>query len=446
MTSLRNLARLTTLPSILLLFTAAGAPAQTGGQAGGAQTGPGTKAAPGISREAMWPAPTAEDWKRPCLITWQRTFEDAVAVARETSRPILICVNMDGEIASEHYAGIRYREPEIAALYDPYITVIASVYRHTPRDYDEEGRRILCPRFGSVTCGEHISIEPGLYDKYFEGERVAPRHIMIELDGAETYDVYYAFDTASVFQRIHTGITEREIQPKLVARGDLPVEERVDMRHIDDRRAVEQAYEQGDRVVRRRLLQAAIDAGDAAPVDLLRLAVFGFDLEMSQLARQALAKCTTPAAIDLINEALRVPMEASRARGAHRRPRAHRRDLAAGAHLRRRPPRPGAPLGGGGRRRVGQQARRRDARRRQGLVAPRVAARVQVRHHDERGGGRHGHAGARRGVPRHGHRPADDAHARRGPQDDARLPAPDVRGRAARGAARRGAGRGRVGA
>jgi hypothetical protein len=63
---------------------------------------------------------------------------------------------MDGEIASEHFAGVRYREPETAAQMNAYTCVIASVYRHTPRDYDEEGRRVECPRFGTVTCGEHI--------------------------------------------------------------------------------------------------------------------------------------------------------------------------------------------------------------------------------------------------------------------------------------------------
>ena len=66
------------------------------------------------SRESLWPAPTAEDWKLPCLVPWQRTFDDAVRVAKATGKPILVCVNMDGEIASEHYAGVRYRQPDIA--------------------------------------------------------------------------------------------------------------------------------------------------------------------------------------------------------------------------------------------------------------------------------------------------------------------------------------------
>ena len=80
----------------------------------------------GISREEMWYAPTEEDWAKPCLITWERSWDDALTVARETGKPVLICVNMDGEIASEHYAGIRYRQPDIAALYEPYVCVAAS--------------------------------------------------------------------------------------------------------------------------------------------------------------------------------------------------------------------------------------------------------------------------------------------------------------------------------
>ena len=77
----------------------------------------------------------------------------------EQNRPLLVAVNMDGEIASEHFAGVRYRDPESAALLAPFVCVMASVYRHTPRDYDERGGRVECPRFGTIPCGEHIEAE-----------------------------------------------------------------------------------------------------------------------------------------------------------------------------------------------------------------------------------------------------------------------------------------------
>ncbi|MBK8978884.1 MAG: hypothetical protein IPM29_23535 [Planctomycetes bacterium] len=263
----------------------------------------------GMTEDQMWPVPTTADWAKPVLIQFQRTWADAVEVSRQTGKPILICINMDGEIASEHYAGIKYRDPEYAKLFDPYVCVIASVYRHTPRDHDEHGNRILCPRLGSVTCGEHIAIEPGLFERYMDGRRISPRHIMVELDGKETYDVYFAWDTQSVFDTIREGIDNRAITPPPYVRGDQSIVERVASRDIADRIAVEGAYREGDQAERRALLEAALQHPDAAPVDLLRLAVFGLDADLAAVARDALAKVDDTSAVDLVGEALGVPMD-----------------------------------------------------------------------------------------------------------------------------------------
>jgi len=265
----------------------------------------------GADREKMWPAADAEGWKKPVLITWQRTWDDAVAVSKETGRPILVCINMDGEIASEHYAGVRYRQPEIAALYEPYVCVIASVYRHTPRDYDDEGNRIPCPRFGGVTCGEHIDMESVVFEKFCDGKRVAPRHIMVELDGSETYDVYYRNDTASVFETITEGITNRAAPPAPVVRGDRPILERVQSRDVTDRAAVEAAYREASPAQKKAILDEAIKQGPDAQLELLRLALFGMNVEQSREAREALMKATNPSAVPLVADALRVPMDAA---------------------------------------------------------------------------------------------------------------------------------------
>jgi tetratricopeptide (TPR) repeat protein len=266
----------------------------------------------GVTREQMWPAPTAEDWKKPCLVAWERSWDDALAVARETGKLILVCVNMDGEIASEHYAGVRYRQPEIAQLYEPYVCVIASVYRHNPRDFDDAGERIPCPRFGSVTCGEHIDIEPLLFEKFMDGQRVAPRHIAVEPDAAgaakEKYDVYFTWDTDTVFGLVREGPAGRP-EAKTIVRGDRPIVERVASRAQEDRRAVERAYRDGDRAVRQALLDAAGAHPEAAPSDLLRLALHGLDPELSEKARRALAGASSPESVNLIGEALRAPLE-----------------------------------------------------------------------------------------------------------------------------------------
>ncbi len=298
---------------VALALSGAAAPAQDGGSSDPSPGTGGPRTPPqGSAREAMWRAATAEEWKKPVLVTFQRTWEDALAVAQEEGRPLLICVNMDGEIASEHYAGIRYRDPETAALYTPYVCVIASVYRHNPRDHDDAGNRIPCPRFGSVTCGEHIAIEPPLYEKYFDGRRIAPRHILVEVGGEkdmkESFDVYYANDTASVFKAITDGAAGRPA-PREVVRGDRPVVERVASRHVADRAAVEEAWREGDAERRRALLEAAAKHPEAAPLELQRLALFGLDPALASEARRSLATADSAEALPLIADALRAPMK-----------------------------------------------------------------------------------------------------------------------------------------
>lgn len=127
-------------------------------------------------------------------ILWQRSLEDALAIAKAENRPLLVAVNMDGESASERIVRERYRDPAFVAATRQFVCVIASAFRHSPRDHDDEGRRIPCPRLGEVTCGEHIALEPILFDRYLGGERIAPRHALILPDGTKSFDLFLLFD------------------------------------------------------------------------------------------------------------------------------------------------------------------------------------------------------------------------------------------------------------
>jgi hypothetical protein len=265
---------------------------------------------PGLVPEQMWYAPTAADWQKPVAIRWQRTWEDAVRLSQQTKRPILVCVNMDGEIASEHYAGVRYRDPEIAKLWEPYVCVIASVYRHTPRDHDDQGNRIPCPRLGTVTCGEHMALEPLVYEKFLDGKRISPRHIMVELDGSEVYDVFYTWDTKSVFDTLRDGIQKRAIQAPPIVKGDRSLKEKIESPDSQDREEVEQLFAKADAQQRTAMLAAALAAGDKAPIELLRQAAFGLDPDLAQKARQGMLVAADPNAVELIADTLQAPMAA----------------------------------------------------------------------------------------------------------------------------------------
>ncbi|QDV08482.1 hypothetical protein Poly30_40290 [Planctomycetes bacterium Poly30] len=262
--------------------------------------------ADGLTEEDMWPAATAEGWKEPCLVQWQRSFDDALAVARQRHMPVMVAVNMDGEIASEHFAGVRYRSPDTAELMSHYACVIASVYRHTPRDYDENGQRVPCPRFGTVTCGEHIQAERELYDRYFDGRRISPRHIVLDLEARETLDVFYSWDTQTVTNTFVKGVEGwPEPQP-----GPEPTLENLAQSHaVADREFLEQQYATGSREERRRILMALLEPVALDQVEVLRKAIFGLDLELARLARKALAECETEGALDLMAEVLKEPIK-----------------------------------------------------------------------------------------------------------------------------------------
>ena len=262
----------------------------------------------GLVPEQMWYAPTAADWAKPVQIRWQRTWADAVRLSQQTKKPILVCVNMDGEIASEHYAGVRYRDPEIAKLYEPYVCVMASVYRHNPRDYDDQGRRIPCPRLGCVTCGEHIAMEPIVYEKFLDGKRISPRHIMVELDGTEVYDVFYTWDTDSVWKTLKDGIKNRKIQAPPIVKGDRSLRERIASPDSEDREAVEKEFAAADPALRQRMLDLGLEAGADVPLELLRQAAYGLDPDLAKKARSGMQQTKDPLAVELIADTLRGPL------------------------------------------------------------------------------------------------------------------------------------------
>src|SRR5262245_2663681 len=135
----------------------------------------------------------------PDRILWQRTLEDALALAKLRHRPLLLAINMDGESASDRIYTELYRDPAFVAATRHCVCLGASVFRHNARDHDDQGRRIVCPRFGEITCGEHMALEPVLFDKYLaDGERVAPRHALIQPDGKKAFDLSLCFDLKDI--------------------------------------------------------------------------------------------------------------------------------------------------------------------------------------------------------------------------------------------------------
>ena len=218
----------------------------------------------------------------PPTIEWQRTLEDALAVQKATGLPLLIAVNMDGEVFNEQFANEVYKSPTFVETTRGYVCVVASPDRHTPADHDALGRRIECPRFPGCTCGEHIAIEPKLFERWFGGTRNAPRHLGVSPDGKVLFDRFLdaSKQTAIDAIRKHRGAPKPEAVPPTT------LEALFARRDAASRRALERRYRNGDATARKVLLAAAVNASNE-PWDLLRMALR--DPDDAVFARAALA-------------------------------------------------------------------------------------------------------------------------------------------------------------
>lgn len=134
---------------------------------------------------------------------WQRSLADARQLANRAQLPLLLAVNMDGESASDRITHENYREVGFVAASQGYAAVIASLFRHSARDYDDLGRRIPCPRLGCVTCGEHIALEGELFaGPLADGERIAPRHAVLDPQGSKQWDLSLTFDLLDITKAV----------------------------------------------------------------------------------------------------------------------------------------------------------------------------------------------------------------------------------------------------
>lgn len=233
-------------------------------------------------------------------VTWQRTLADALAAQKATGLPLLIAVNMDGEVFNDRFAGETYHDPAFIESTRGYVCVVASPDRHTERDYDALGNRIECPRFGGCTCSEHIAIEPELFQRWFNGQRNAPRHVGVSPDGKILFDRFLDQSMQTAIDAV-AAQRGRPRPDQLAATGDLA--ELFRRRDSVARLLLEQRYRSGDAKARRALLEAAAKASNE-PLDLLRMGIREEDGELCGLAALALAKIGSPDALIDIEDAL----------------------------------------------------------------------------------------------------------------------------------------------
>lgn len=267
---------------------------------------------PGASLPAPSPAPplaeTPPNYLRedrsdsPPAMPWQRNLGDALALSRATGKPILVCVNIDGELASEALAADRYRDPEFAALADGFVPLIVSPDRHDVLDHTSRGVRLADSKFGRVTNTEHVSIEPLLYERWFDGRRVAPRHLAVTPDGEVLFDLYLLRDLTRIDDALREhgvfDVPRREpsemTEDELLASPDAAHREHLEARFL--------SLEAGERAA---LAERALDSKrDTQHPELLRLALLDPAPQVVRAALASLYRHPAAASVDLFAIAL----------------------------------------------------------------------------------------------------------------------------------------------
>jgi len=120
-------------------------------------------------------------------ITWQPDYDVALALASQQSKVVFVAVNRDGEAGNDRMAKRVYSDHALSTLASETINLIASDGDH--------GRGKSCPRFGSVSCEQHRSVDEivlasllGASDKQLF---IAPQHLFLASDGTLILSVPY---------------------------------------------------------------------------------------------------------------------------------------------------------------------------------------------------------------------------------------------------------------
>ena len=203
-------------------------------------------------------------------IKWVGDWGEAFRVAGKTGKPVMICINSkDGEQANERAATGIYRDPWFVALSRRFVMVVVST-----REHAADG---TCPRFGSVTCSQHLDCWKDLRAAHGEefllpgtaAEMISPQHAWFAPDGTLLRRKEYELSRKELLKRMRAALAA--VKKSGAAGGETaasgaPLDER-------EREALTR-LERGDRAARRAALGTLFasekTAALAALVDLAK--------------------------------------------------------------------------------------------------------------------------------------------------------------------------------
>lgn len=142
-------------------------------------------------------------------VEWASSWENAFRQAKAEGKPVLVCINSkDGEQANETTAKEIYRDPLFVALSRKFVMVLVSTREHAAAG--------PCPRFGKVTCAEHLRCWEDLNAACGEtfvvpgsgGDMISPQHAWFAPDGRLLRRKEYVLDKEELMRRMRATLAE----------------------------------------------------------------------------------------------------------------------------------------------------------------------------------------------------------------------------------------------
>jgi len=142
-------------------------------------------------------------------VEWVPSWEKAFQQAKEENKPVFVCINSkDGEKANETTANEIYRDPLFVALSRRFVMVLVSTREHAKTG--------PCPRFGKITCDEHLRCWEGLKGNCGDqfvipgsgGDMISPQHAWFAPDGRLLRRKEYFLDKEELMKRMRATLAE----------------------------------------------------------------------------------------------------------------------------------------------------------------------------------------------------------------------------------------------
>ena len=148
-------------------------------------------------------------------IDWVGDWDQALLRAKETERPLMVCINSkDLETANEKTARQIYRDPEFVERSRKFVMVVISTITHRTTG--------ACPRFGGITCAQHLACYKELASRHGEqlatafaagGEMITPQHVWLKPDGTLFRRKEYWLEKSELLERMRRVLEEGAGKP-----------------------------------------------------------------------------------------------------------------------------------------------------------------------------------------------------------------------------------------